>query len=400
MMKKIVNYITLMLFVSVTFIPIIIVKAETLKDVKDNLAKIQSQKAESDALTQEAENNIKAKANAIKSANNTISENEDKVEDSKQLVTASEEQIKEKTEALKDVIDVIQYSEINDKEIYVDYIFAAENITDLMERQEIVEQIANYTQEELNKLEALIKENKALQVKLADDNVALESSITNYEKQIEELQAYVDKQINVGMGYADQIKAQQSLIKIYENAGCKDGDDIDACYYSKMGGSGAFSRPLTRGKVTQPWNATHGGIDLGGNKEGTPVYAPANGTVIYVAYKTTCGGNIVYMHSLVDGKKYTVEMAHLLSVSVSSGQVLTKGQQIGTVGGSSTSYALSGGYDRCSFGAHLHYAISYGYHFKQSGRVGWNEFKTNTKATAVESITSIKSTRGWTWNAR
>ena len=35
--------------------------------------------------------------------------------------------------------------------------------TDLMERQAVVEQIANYTQEELIGLEALIDENKALQ---------------------------------------------------------------------------------------------------------------------------------------------------------------------------------------------------------------------------------------------
>lgn len=400
-MKKLVNIIVIISLVILTICPLgYEVKAETLKDYKNKVAELQSQKAESDALTAEAKRNIESKSQAIRNANNTIVSNEAKVEESKTLVAESQEQIKIKQNELEDVIKILQYTEINNEEIYVDFIFSSSSISELMERQAIMEQIVNYTVEELESLEKLIVDNQNLQVKLANDNVNLENSITEYEAQLEELHEYVDKQASIGLGFADQIKVQQNLIKLYEQAGCKDNDDINDCYYSKMEGSGSFSRPLTKGKVTQAWNKSHGGIDLGGNSEGTPVYAPASGTVIYVAYKTSCGGNIVYMHSLVDGKKYTVEMAHLLSIKVSSGQKVQKGQIIGTVGGYSTSHALSGSYDYCSFGAHLHYAISYGYYFSKSGRSQWSTFKSNTGATSVQSISGIKSTKGWTWTTR
>lgn len=400
-MKKIVNSVVIISLIILTICPVgYEVKAETLRDYKNKVAELQNQKAESDALTAEAKRNIEAKSQAIKNANNTIVSNEAKVEESKTLVAESQEQIKIKQEELEDVIKILQYTEINNEEIYTDFIFSSSSISELMERQAIMEQIVNYTVEELESLEKLIVENQNLQVKLANDNVDLENSITEYEAQLEELHEYVDKQASIGLGFADQIKVQQNLIKLYEQAGCKDGDDINDCYYSKMEGSGSFSRPLTKGKVTQAWNKSHGGIDLGGNSEGTPVYAPASGTVIYVAHKTSCGGNIVYMHSLVDGKKYTVEMAHLLSIKVSSGQKVQKGQIIGTVGGYSTSHALSGSYDYCSFGAHLHYAISYGYYFSESGRSQWSTFKSNTGATSVQSISGLKSTKGWTWTTR
>ena len=400
-MKKFISYIVIISILFLTFCPIgNTVKAETLRDYKNKVAELKSQKAESDALTAEAKANIEAKSQAIKKANSTIQANETKVEESKTLVAESQEQIKIKQAELEDVIKVLQYTEINNEEIYADFIFSSSSISELMERQAIIEQIVNYTVEELESLEKLVIENQNLQVKLASDNETLENSITEYEAQLEELHEYVDKQASIGLGFADQIKVQENLIKLYENAGCKDDDDINDCYYSKMEGSGSFSRPLTKGKVTQAWNKSHGGIDLGGNSEGTPVYAPANGTVIYVAYKTSCGGNIVYMHSLVDGKKYTIEMAHLLSIKVSSGQKVTKGQVIGTVGGYSTSHALAGSYDYCTFGAHLHYAISYGYYFSESGRSQWSTFKANTGATSVQSISGLKSTKGWTWSTR
>lgn len=401
MMKKIINIFVLFSFLVFSFVPAIPeVKAETLRDYKNKVAELQSQKEESDALTAEAKRNISAKSQAIKNANNTIVKNEEKVESSKTLVAESQEQIKIKTEELKDVIKVLQYTQINKDEVYTDFVFSSSSISEMMERQAIIEQIANHTQEELDGLDKLVKENESLQVKLNEDNISLSNSITEYEKQLEELHEYVDKQASIGLGFADQIKVQQNLIKMYEEAGCKDNDDINECYYAKMEGSGSFSRPLVKGKITQAWNATHGGMDLGGNKEGTPVYAPANGSVIYVARKTSCGGNIVYMHSIVDGKKYTIEMAHLLSIKVSSGQKITKGQIIGTVGGYSTSHALSGSYDYCTFGAHLHYAISYGHWFSESGRSQWNQFKKNTNATSVQSISGLKSEKGWTWTTR
>lgn len=387
------KYIVMFLFILILPLKI---NAETLRDVKNNLADLESKRQENKRLTDDAKNKINTKRNAILEANNTITANESKVEDSKNLVAQSQEQIKIKTEDLDHIIELLQYSEINSNEIFVDYIFSADSIVELMERQAIVQQIANHTQEELESLRKLIVDNEALQVKLNQDNEILNKSITEYEKQVEELHDYIDKVASIGLDYDDQIKAQKSVIKMYEDAGCQDGDNIDECYYSKFTNSTSFSRPLDKGRVTQAWNATHGGIDLGGNTPGTPVYAPASGTVIYVAYHTSCGGNVLYMHNSVNGVKYTTEFAHLRSINVSSGEFVRKGTVIATVGGDSSTWY----YDSCTSGAHLHYAISYGYYFTENSRTGWSTFKANTKATGVQSIANLKSQAGWRWTSR
>lgn len=396
MMKRVISFISILSLVLVMFMPLSVNAAsKTLKDYKNEVAKLQSQQAENNRLTTSTKNSIDAKRNAILNANNTITANEQKVEDSKALVAESQEEIKIKTEELKDVINILQYSNINSDEVYMDYLFDSQSIEDLMERQAIVEQVVEYTQEQLDSLNNLINENEQLQVQLANDNVALNNSITTYEKQVEELEAYIEKLASIGMDYNEQIKAAQAQIKLFEDAGCKDNDSVDDCYYNKGGSSGAFSRPLVRGVVTQAWgNNGHKGMDIGGNSPGTYVYAPATGTVAYVSYHQSCGGNIIYMHFNVGGKKYTGEFAHLRSINVSKGQKVTKGTVIGTVGGDSSTWY----YDKCTTGPHLHYAIAYGYYLVDY--YAWSSFTSNTKATSVQSITGIKNQKGWRFTTR
>ena len=401
MKKRIISILSILALISVTICPItsVYAKSKTLQDYKDEVAKLQSQQAENNRLSTSAKNSIDAKRNAILNANNTITQNEQKVEESKTLVAESQEQIKIKTEELKDVINIFQYSESNSEEIYMDYLFDSSSIEELMERQALIEQVVEYTKEQLDSLNKLIVDNEALQVQLANDNVALNNSITSYEKQVDELEAYIEKLATIGLDYNEQIKAQKNLIKMFEDAGCKNTDSVDDCYYNKNISSGAFSRPLNSGTVTQPWgNNGHKGMDIGGNKKGTAVYAPANGTVAYTSYHNSCGGNIIYMHFNVAGKAYTGEFAHLTAINVKNGQYVTKGTIIGTVGGDSSTWY----YDKCTTGTHLHYAIAYGYYLGSgaNGYTKWSTFTTNSKATSVQSITGIKNQYGFKFTSR
>ena len=403
MIKKIISYIVLIAFTFVSIVPTIhTVKAATLKDYKNKVAELEQKKDTTDRLTAEAEQKIRNKRNAILNANNTITENENKVESSKELVAESQEKIKVKTEELKDLIQVLQFTKINKDEIYIDYVFDSSSISEMIERQAVVEQIITYTQKQLDDLNKLIVDNQALQVQLEKDNIVLTNSITEYERQVEQLQEEINELATVGLDYNSQIEAQKGLIRIYEAAGCKDNDDIDICYYAKINASGSFSRPLNSGKVTQPWKVnssgkiTHAGIDLGGVPAGTNIYAPANGTIVYTKYKYKCGGNIIYMHSVVDGQKYTIEFAHLRSIKVNIGDVVQKGQVIATQGGDSSTWY----YDTCTSGTHLHYAISYGYYFTNATWNGFSTFQNNTKATSIQSISGLKNQKGWKWTTR
>ena len=401
MKNKTIRIISILFFVAFTIIPIKVAYAngKTLADYKRELAELEAKANRNKRLSQQAQNDINAKRQAIVNANNTIENNEKKVEESKEKVTESEEQIKVKTEELKTTIAIYQYAGSSSESIYIDYIFDSESISDMIEREAVIEQIVNYTDQQLKSLEKLIEENKQLQVQLAEDNVNLEHSIEANEKEVDKLEAYVATLASIGMDYDEELKALKNQVVLYEKAGCKDGDSIDECYYNKGSYSSSFSRPLNSGKVTQAWGHNgHAGMDLGGNGPGTPVYAPANGTVAHTAYHQSCGGNIVYIHHQVAGKAYTSEFGHLRSYAVSPGQKVVKGQIIGYVGGDSSTWY----YDKCTSGTHLHYSIAYGYYLGAgaNGYKSWSTFKSNTRATSDSSITGIKNVYGFKWTTR
>lgn len=401
MKNKTIRIISILFFVAFTIIPIKVAYAngKTLADYKRELAELEAKANRNKRLSQQAQNDINAKRQAIVNANNTIENNEKKVEESKEKVTESEEQIKVKTEELKTTIAIYQYAGSSSESVYIDYIFDSESISDMIEREAVIEQIVNYTDQQLKSLEKLIEENKQLQVQLAEDNVNLEHSIEANEKEVDKLEAYVATLASIGMDYDEELKALKNQVVLYEKAGCKDGDSIDECYYNKGSYSSSFSRPLNSGKVTQAWGHNgHAGMDLGGNVPGTPVYAPANGTVAHTAYHQSCGGNIVYIHHQVAGKAYTSEFGHLRSYAVSPGQKVVKGQIIGYVGGDSSTWY----YDKCTSGTHLHYSIAYGYYLGAgaNGYKSWSTFKSNTRATSDSSITGIKNVYGFKWTTR
>lgn len=115
-----------------------------------------------------------------------------------------------------------------------------------------------------------------------------------------------------------------------------------------------FSVPvknISRGDYNQnsfwayPWgkSITHKGVDIFA-KNGTPALASTNGIVLKTGV-SEIGGNYV----IILGAKWRAHYyAHLNSSSVSKGQYVKKGQQIGTVGNTGNALGKA---------PHLHYSI-------------------------------------------
>lgn len=114
------------------------------------------------------------------------------------------------------------------------------------------------------------------------------------------------------------------------------------------------------------WGSMHAAIDISGPGHGSNIYAANNGTVIEA--KTGCavgnlscngrrGHYVVINHNI--GNYYTIYM-HMDSVNVKVGQVVSRGQKIGTMGNTGEVYPVPSRYSPYS-GTHLHFATTRGY---------------------------------------
>lgn len=115
------------------------------------------------------------------------------------------------------------------------------------------------------------------------------------------------------------------------------------------------------GRRTDPFTglpAFHSGIDFAG-RQGTPIYATADGMVVYAYEDVRLGKVVVVAHDPAevgeDGKVvrtqagiYRTEYGHMEKILVKKGDWVRRGQQIGAMGSTGR-----------STGPHLHYAVRY-----------------------------------------
>ena len=100
----------------------------------------------------------------------------------------------------------------------------------------------------------------------------------------------------------------------------------------KLSGNGKFLRPV-EGRVISSYGPKKGGLHNDGVNiqapRGTPVRTAENGVVVYVGDDLKGYGNLVLVRH---EKQIMSAYAHLDKITVSRGQVLKRGQTLGTVG--------------------------------------------------------------------
>ena len=107
------------------------------------------------------------------------------------------------------------------------------------------------------------------------------------------------------------------------------------------------------------WGSMHAAIDISGPGHGTGIYAINNGTVTAVGTGCIVGhsgcngrrGNYVTINHNIGG--YTSTYMHMASVNVRPGQVVSRGQKIGTMGNTGEVYPIPTSSSPYS-GTHLH----------------------------------------------
>lgn len=383
-MKKLLKRIFILLMILTQFFNIASVyaaKANTLRALKSDLSNLETQKRKNDNAKKQTESQIDQSKQGIYSSQKEITTNQGKIESAKVKIEESKVEIANQQSAMQEVIAAYQLADGNNQ--YLEYVFAADNITDLVYRFSVSEQLIEWQQTEIDKFEGLIKEKEQLQVDLANREIQLNKQIDGLENKISSLGNQLSEFTEVSMDLGDEIRSAKEYIKFVEKAGCEEDQDIDYCL--RVITDTGFRRPVQKGRITSGFGyrvhpttgklqSFHNAIDIGGNAEGTKVFSAAAGTVGKIIKRASCGGNSVYIWHTVNGKKFTTQYTHLLSIYVSVGDTVTSETAIGAVGGGSTARS-NGGYDSCTTGTHLHFAMAEG-HYGGTGSNSYSSYST------------------------
>lgn len=342
-------------------------EAKTLQDLYNQLAKLQSQYNANKNNRNMTESELNRINNEINNINYTIEKTRKEIIQAEKDIEDSKEKIEDKKLETDGFIQFLQVS--NGGNIYLEYLFDAENYTDFIYRYEVVKQLTNYNSDLIDELEQLIKDLQKKEKDLATKQVTLENNRKELTKKVTTLSTSLASFREEGVDIEKDIEDMKKQIKIFEDLGCSKDQDLNSC--TGQVNAYGWKYPLAKGCVTSEYTgyATrtdwsggggHFGIDLDCVGEGTKVYAAAAGVVRRIT-RYSCGGNAVYIAHRVNGRNYTSVYMHLLSVdgSMYVGKVVTDSTVIGYVGGYSTSVS-HGGYDYCTTGTHLHFGLAEG----------------------------------------
>ncbi len=377
---------------------------ETLGDKQKELEDLRRQKREIESQKEETKKQIQAKKDAIAQAEKDIAQAEKDIEEAEEKIVASNKKIEGLKEQTEKIMKALQ--QLQSKNVYVEYVSDASSITDLVMRISAIEQITSSNQKNLEELKALIKQNEQLKKDLAEKQKYLEKKIPEYQSAIESLYGNLESYDMHELDIDTKIKTAETNVKMYEELSKKIFGTIkkDALIIELMANS-SWLKPLIRGTVTSPQGyrthpvtgqkySFHSGIDIGGNSEGTPVYAAAGGTVSGIVPFYYCGGNMLYIDVVVDGKPYTTYYYHLLTINVKVGDPVDHNTIIGTVGGGPRAQAAARAagkkIDTCSTGAHLHFGVKNGFYSAKEG----------TPASKVIVPPGFRNAKGYSWTTR
>ena len=305
------------------------------------------------------------------------------IADKQEQLVAAETDFAELTEKNK---DRIQAMEEEGDVSYWSVLFEANDFSDLLDRFNMVQEIAAADKRRLEELDDAAKNVAEAKASLAEEKVLLEESkaelaVTQAELETkrEEADNLLAQLVEKGMEYELLMEeSEEEQAKLAKDI-AKKKDEYDKAKYqewlatsvppttkpkkpsSSSGGSTSTSTvggikwkvPIKYTAFTSPFGYRthpvyggkrfHYGVDLAA-PTGTPIYATRSGTVDTASYNGSSGYYVQINH----GDGYRSIYMHMTRYTVKSGQHVSQGQVIGYCGSTGA-----------STGPHLHFGISY-----------------------------------------
>lgn len=304
-------------------------------------------------------NNINEQVSAY---SQMIADSQDELENAQKYLDELNVKHKERIQAMEEE-GTISYWEV---------IFQANSFTDLLDRLDMVNEIAAADQRRLEEIHTAAERVAETQTRMEEEKAGLEESqaqLAQSELELEERREESDGVLRELAKKQDEFQAlldesealQEELMqdiakkeKEYKNAKYQEELAKMALQGQNPPSAAGWITPVSGYTITSPfgmrmhpilgYSKMHNGIDMA-CPSGTPIYASRAGTVTTAAYQA---GGAGYYVSINHGDGFASIYMHMTRFVVSAGQTVSAGQLIGYVGSTGL-----------STGPHLHFGISY-----------------------------------------
>ena len=263
----------------------------------------------------------------------------------------------------------IKYMYENGNQVYIEILFGAKSIPDLLNRSEYVSKITDYDKTifqkyqeitlEVQKKEQLhqtkVKELEDLKTQKKEEKQAVKElkadkkkELEKYNQKIEKSQDKIDEYTKKAIAAENEVEKllqqkQEEIDREMAAGGGNSGGNEGGLVWPLRGGAGRLSSGFgPRHSPTAGASSYHKGIDLA-IASGTPILAVGTGKVVTATYSSSAGNYVMISHG---NRLYSVYM-HCSRLAVKVGDKVSKGQVIAYVGSTGI-----------STGAHLHFGIS------------------------------------------
>ena len=301
-----------------------------------------------------------------------IADKQDELDDARGRLAELNEKNKERIQAMEEEGTLSYWS----------IIFEANSFSDLLDRLNMIQEIAAADQRRMQEISAVAEEVARAQEELEGEKAALEGTkaeLADAQVVLEGKRAEADELllqlIAKGEEYEAMLDESEALQdELMLEIAAKEKEYDQAKYREWLATSVATTRPTTSNTkpsgsapsssgwvcpvpyytLTSPfgmrvhpvlgYTRMHNGVDMA-CASGTPIYAAKSGKVTVASYQAGGAGNYV---SINHGDGFSSIYMHMTRYIVSAGQYVNAGQVIGYVGSTGI-----------STGPHLHFGISY-----------------------------------------
>jgi len=300
-----------------------------------------------------------------------IADQQDALDEAEELLAELKVKNKERIRAMEE----------EGKLTYWEVIFRANSFSDLLDRIDMVQEIAASDQRRIREMSEAADRVLEIRTSLETEKAELEQTreeLSQTQETLEEKRLEADELLRQLIETGEEFEAlleqsEDEQEKLMQEIAAKEKEYKQAQYEEWLAtyvppttrpgdstkpstqapSSGGWISPLTSYRLTSPfgmrvhpilgYERMHNGVDMAA-PQGTPIYAAKAGKVTIAKWSDSAG----YYVSINHGDGFSSIYMHMTHYIVSAGQYVSRGQVIGYVGNTGLSK-----------GAHLHFGISY-----------------------------------------